>query len=215
VKRGQPLLSFKAGIDSSDELYPDLVTFAPVSGVVGVKLVKQGEQVVSSMGTINPVFSIYQIDNVKIYVNVAEKYASDLSTGLTAELKFDSMPDQTFKGIVNKVRPVLDSYSRTVQVEILVRNPKHLIKPGMFARVELMLQHKIKALVVPADAIMEDVSKYVLVSSNGQAVKKDIQTGVIGTDFVEVVSGIASTDSVIIVGQRVVKAGSQIEVKND
>lgn len=213
VEKGDPLLSFKADISEDDPLYNDLVTFAPVSGVVGLKLIKEGEHVVSSMGTINPVFTIYQIDTVKINANVPERLVEGLGTGLSAQIRFDSYPGRVFEGRVNKVRPVMDPQSRTIQVEIIVNNPQHLIKPGMFAKVKLILKHKLNALVIPADALLEDVSKYVLVAKDGRAIKKDVQTGVQDNDEVEVTSGLGPDDQVIIVGQRVAKAGSMVEVK--
>jgi multidrug efflux pump subunit AcrA (membrane-fusion protein) len=213
VEKGAPLLSFKAGISEDDNLYNDLVTFAPVSGVVGVKQIKEGEQIVSSMGTINPVFTIYQIDNVKINANVPERFVENLATGLTAQIRFDSYQNRIFNGRVRKVRPVMDPQSRTIQVEIYVNNPKHLIKPGMFAKVELILKHKINALVIPADALLEDVSKYVLVAKDGRAIKKDVQTGVRSSNEIEIITGLDPNDQVIIVGQRVANSGSKVEVK--
>ncbi|PIS30180.1 hypothetical protein COT42_03590 [Candidatus Saganbacteria bacterium CG08_land_8_20_14_0_20_45_16] len=213
VAKGDKLLSYVAGISPDDELYEDMVTFAPVSGVVGMQLIKLGEQVTSQMGVVPPVFTIYKIDNVKVLADVSEKYYSALYRGMRAEIRLDAYPDRVFIGKVINIRPVVDPLSRTTQVEILVANPGYQVKPGMFCKVDLILKKKTTALLIPADAVLGDTEKYVFVVEAGKAVKKPVKTGIQENNTIEIIAGLSSSDQVIVVGQRVVEEGSKVKVE--
>lgn len=215
VQEGDKLLSFAAGLSPTDEVYEDMVTFAPVSGIIGIQYVKLGEQVISSPTGINPVFTIYQIDNLKVFSNAPEKYSSSLVPGLTAKIYLDAYPDKIFTGSISSVRPVVDPLTRTIQIEIGISNPERIIKPGMFCRVELSLKKKSDALLIPVDAVLEDGGRYVFVVQNNKAGRRDIITSIKEGEKIEVASGLSSRDRVIIVGQRVVKDGSRIEIKSN
>jgi len=211
VKKGDKLLSFVAGISQKSEVYEDMIVRAPISGVIGLQQIKEGEQVTSSVGNINPVFTLYDIRRVKIYADVSEKDYSLIKKGTSALIKIDAFPDQTFQGRVTRIRPVIDPLSRTTQVEIVLPNPNQRIKPGMFAKVDLILIKKSKVLIIPFDVVLGETDKYVFVSQSGKAAKKPIVLGLQQDDNIEVKSGLSAQDRVIVLGERVVKEGSSIE----
>lgn len=215
VKAGQPLMSYVAGIKPDNELYQDLVTFAPISGIVGMQLVKIGEQVTSQPGGLSPVFYIYKINSVKALVNISEKNYQDIYFGMPAEIELDAWPGQKFSGKINKIRPVMDPLSRTTAVEILIANPDFKIKPGMFGRISLILKSKNNVMLLPADCVLGEGEKYVFVAEGGRAVKKIIQTGLKENNTVEITGGLTEKDEIITVGQRVVEDGSSVEVKTN
>jgi membrane fusion protein (multidrug efflux system) len=212
VKKGDKLLSFIRGIKPDSDLYKDMVTFAPISGIIGIKYIKEGEQVTSSAGVLSPVFSIYAIDQVKIYADVPEKYYSQIHRGTAADISLDAYPDAIFKSTVSNVRPIIDPLSRTTQIEIVIPNYSHKIKPGMFSRINLYLNRKNNALIIPADAVLGDEEKYVFISQNGKAVKKAVKIGIEESDKTEILSGLTPSEEVITLGQRVVENGSMVEV---
>jgi multidrug efflux pump subunit AcrA (membrane-fusion protein) len=212
VRKGQKLMSFVAGITRSDELYGDLVTFAPISGVVGMQNIKLGEQVQISNGSPSSVFTIYKINNVKIYVNVPEKYFSMVTRRTPVEIRLDAYPDKVYYGKVNNVRPVIDPYTRTTQVEIIIKNPKHEIKPGMFSKADLILREKKNVMIIPFDSVLGLEEKSVFVDMDGVASMKKVTTGIQQGDDVEVLSGIAASDEVITVGQRLLKEGDKVQI---
>jgi membrane fusion protein (multidrug efflux system) len=213
VKAGEKLLAFVAGIKPDDELYRDLVTFSPISGVVGVQSIKLGEQVQAGSGSPSPVFTIYKIDNVKIYVNVPEKYFSFVSSNTYAEISLDAFPGRVFRGKVGNIRPVIDPMTRTTQAEIIIPNPDHRIKPGMFSRVDLVLRYKPSVMILPSDSVLGLDVKYVFVVVDGKAAMKKVTTGIQEGDDIEITSGIKTSDEVIIVGQRVVGEGSKVKAE--
>ena len=211
VQKGTKLLSFVAGIKPDSDIYEDMIVRSPISGVVGQKLVKVGEQVTSQLAIINPVFVIYKVDTMKIYANVPEKYYSAVSAGAPAYISLDAFPDKVFKGYVHNVRPVLDPISRTAQIEIRLANPGNVIKPGMFANVDVVLKSRSNVLIIPFDSVLGDGEQFVYVDDKGRAKKKTVKTGIQQDNDVEVVSGLSSLDKVITVGQRVVRDGYKVE----
>ncbi len=210
VEKDEAMLSFVSGISENSDIYEDMVVRAPISGLVGVKLVREGEQVGGAPGSLNPVFTIYSIDNVKIYANVSEKDYSLIRKGTPAEISLDAFPGETFHGRVNNIRPVIDPMSRTTQVEIILPNPAHRIKPGMFAKVDLILLRKTNVMIIPFDAVLGESDKYVFTAQDGKAVKKPVTLGLQQGDDVEVAAGLTAADKVIVLGERVVSEGSKV-----
>ncbi len=212
AEKGAALLSYVEGITPDNELYDDMVVIAPISGVVGIKLVKEGDQVMNQVGGgVNPVFVIYDIDKVKVYADIPEKYYSSLDEGMPARIYLDAYPDEVFKGYVNKIRPVVDPMSRTTQIEIDLPNRSHRIKPGMFAKVDIALKKASDAVIVPFDSVLGDREKYVFVSENSVAKKRPVILGLQQENKVQIKEGVSVSDKVIVNGQRVVKDGSAVE----
>lgn len=213
VNKGDVLMSFLAGVKPDDPIYEDMVVRSPISGFVGIQLVKIGDQVISSVGTNNPVFVIYGINNVKIFANVPEKYYSFVSKGTPALIRLDALPGKEFSGSVSRVRPVIDPSTRTIQVEIIIPNNSYIIRPGMFAKVDLIMQRSSGVMKIPTDAVLGDGENYVFIADEGHSVKRAIVKGIEGYDEIEVKSGLQYTDKVIINGQRIVGEGTTIEVR--
>jgi len=212
VEKGTALLSYVAGIMPDNELYDDLVVAAPISGLIGMKLVKEGDQVMSQVGGgVNPVFVMYDIDKVKVYADIPEKYYSSLDAGMPAQIYLDAYPNAVFKGSINKIRPVVDPMSRTTQIEIVLQNASHRIKPGMFAKVDIALKKVPDAVIVPFDSVLGDSEKYVFVSENSMAKRRPVVLGLQQENNVQIKKGVSVSDKVIINGQRVVKDGSKIK----
>ena len=210
VVKDEALLSFVSGISSESDIYEDMIVRAPIAGIVGMKMIREGEQVGGSAGSLNSVFTLYSIDNVKIYADVSEKDYSLVAKGTPAEISLDAYPGETFHGRVSNIRPVIDPLTRTTQVEIILPNPRHRIKPGMFAKVDLILQKERNVQIIPFDAVLGEADKYVLVAQNGLAVKKPITLGLQQDDNVEVRSGLTAQDKVIVLGERVITEGAKI-----
>lgn len=210
VRAGRKLMSFVAHITPRNEMYDDLVTFAPISGVVGMQNIKLGEQVQMDNGSPASVFTIYKINNVKVYVNVPEKYFSLVSRDTPVQISLDAYPGRVFKGRINNVRPVIDPATRTTQVEILIKNRSHELKPGMFSKVDLVLKEKKNAMIIPFDAVLGLDDQYVYVNRGNKAAAKHIVTGIQQDDNIEVISGLTPSDEVVVVGQRLLEEGTKV-----
>jgi len=156
-----------------------------------------------------------KMDRVKAVFNIGEKDLAKVRKGMVAEIKVDLYPDEVFKGTVTRISPVIDPLSRSALCEVLIPNPKHKLKPGAFAEIDLVVENRKSTILLPRDAVICDLEKniyYLFVAEAGNAVKKEIEIGITASDTVEIRSGITSQDKIIIKGQYYLKGGEKIEI---
>ncbi len=184
---------------------------APFSGYVTRRFLDPGALVSSTSTTL---FTLVDLDAVKIMVNVLEKDVPQTHEGTKAQVQVDAYPNQTFAGAIARISQQLDLDTRTMPVEIDIPNKDHTLKPGMFARVSLVLGEKANALTVPTQAILKDQSgPYVLLANNGVARRTTVQMGAEQQSRTEILSGIKDQDSVITTGQQFARDGGPITIQ--
>ena len=191
---------------------------SPINGTVIKKFLDEGSQVEPSVSPMMrlPVIMVANIDTVKVLVNVSEKYLGKLKEGAEARVKVDAYPDEVFLGEVTRIAPLVDLTTRTAEVEIEISNEGHRLKPGMFARVSLILEKKENALIVPIKAVLnENNRKFTFVINDKTAHKKEVKTGIYQKDSLEIVEGLKEADWVIIEGNYGLKDGAKVEIKKD
>ncbi|MDO8734363.1 MAG: efflux RND transporter periplasmic adaptor subunit, partial [Elusimicrobiota bacterium] len=160
-----------------------------------------------------PIFEVASIDEVKVAASIAEKDITKVKKGLPVRFTVDAYPDKFFYGEVSRISQTIDLQSRTVQIEIFVSNKNGLLKPGMFAKVNIIVSTHKNALTIPVDAIGEfDSEKYVFVVINSIVHRKNIKTGISQNQDVEVLDGLTETDDVISVGWQNLTDKMQVEV---
>ena len=177
--------------------YKPSVVNSPISGVITQYFLDIGETVTPQ----NPVFEVASIDKIKITTNITEEDIPKIKKGLPVRFTVDSYPEKIFYGAVSKISQAVNLQTRTSQIEIAVSNEGGLLKPGMFAKIKLILSVHKDVLSIPIDAIGEtDSEKYVYVIEGAVARKKIIKTGISQNDFVEVLTGISDSDNIVSVG---------------
>jgi multidrug efflux pump subunit AcrA (membrane-fusion protein) len=181
---------------------------SPIAGIVGRTYLDKGDAVAPQV----PVALVVRMNVVEVKINVVERDIPKIKEGQTAVVRVDAHPDTSFVGKVASVSPVVDPLSRTAAAKISLGNRKGLLKPGMFARVDLVVQEKKGVVVVPVDAVLGREEYYVFVALGGKASKRMVKLGVREKGFVEVTEGLKIGDSLIVVGQRVVDEGEEIAV---
>jgi multidrug efflux pump subunit AcrA (membrane-fusion protein) len=111
---------------------------APFTGVVTRRLVNPGDLVQAATGTRTvPLFTVQQLNTVRVFADVPEASAVDIRPGWTAAVKLDETPGQVVHGAVTRVASALDSATRTMRVEIDLPNRDEKLLPGMYAQVTL------------------------------------------------------------------------------
>ena len=188
---------------------------SPINGTVIKKFLDEGSQVEPSVSPMMriPVIMVANIDTVKVLGNVSEKYLGKLKEGAEARVKVDAYPDEVFLGEVTRIAPLVDLTTRTAEVEIEISNEGHRLKPGMFARVSLILEKKENALVVPIKAVLNGNNrKFVFVINNKAAHKKEVKTGIYQKDSLEIVEGLKEGDWVITEGNYGLKDGALVKI---
>jgi len=130
---------------------------APFDGVVTQRQVDLGDLVrTTETASHQPLFTVAQIDTVRIRVMVPENDAPWVHDGNAAELKLQSLPDRVFGGKVSRRSANLDESTRTMVVEIDLPNPQGELLPGMYGEATIVLEERRKALTLPARAVRHD-----------------------------------------------------------
>jgi len=182
---------------------------APFSGEVSRRYVDEGALVSPS----TPIVNLVHTDTLKVLANILEKDIPYLKKGMNVRVRVEAFTDKIFEGKIMHISSSLDLNTRTLQAEIYIPNNEHLLKPGMFSRIEITLVEKPKALVISKNAIMEQgKEKFVFVIRGNQATKRSIITGYEQDQFIEVREGLFEGDQVVVRGQESLREGSTIRV---
>ena len=183
---------------------------APVTGVISRKYIDEGNMV----GPSTPLARIVQIETLKVLGGVSERYLPQLVPGETpVKIKTDAYPEDEFEGVVYRVGVAVDTVTRTGKVEIRIPNPGGKLKPGMFARMTIVLTERENAVVVPDSALIrEQDDVYVFIVNGGRAEHRRVKLGLSQGEYYELLDGLSVGDTVIIRGQRQLKNGQAVEV---
>ncbi|MBD3368536.1 MAG: efflux RND transporter periplasmic adaptor subunit [Candidatus Eisenbacteria bacterium] len=190
---------------------------APFSGYITARHLEEGELfMLMPGGTGAPsILDLADISSVSIEVEVSERDWPLIRKGLPAAIAVDAYPDRTFDGSVHRVDASLDEMSRTATAEVRVPNPEGLLRPGMFADVELTLAGR-EAVLVPLDGLLRQEGtgvSYVFVIEGGKARRRNIALGDVFGDRVEARSGVAEGDLVVLAGRYRLADGDDVTIE--
>lgn len=159
-------------------------------------------------------FTLAEIQQVKIMVNVLENDVQYLVNITGADVTVDAYPNQVFKGRITRISQQFDLATRTMPVEVDLDNAQHLLKPGMFANINLVLARKDDVLILPTQDIMKDDSgSYVYTLSKDSSVRKAyVKIGISQDSRNEILAGITDSDQILTVGQDLVNSGMKVKV---
>jgi RND family efflux transporter MFP subunit len=178
--------------------------------VVAERFVDEGETVSANASLL----LIVELDPITGVVHVTEKDYARMQTGQTAMLTTDAYPGETFSARIDRIAPVFRQATRQVRVELMIRNPKQRLKPGMFIRVTVVLDRVAEATIVPEQALTTrgDKTGVFVVSEDGQSVAwRTVTVGIREGNRVEV-EGDGVTGLVVVLGQQLVDDGSRITI---
>jgi membrane fusion protein, multidrug efflux system len=182
---------------------------APFSGIVGLRHVSVGEYITAGQALVN----LEAIDPVKADFRVPEKFLPAIQVGQTIRIKVDAFPDDSFEGKVYAIDPRLDVAGRSLLVRALVPNQDRRLRPGLFARVTVLLQLKEDALTVPEQAIVpQGDSQFVFKIVGGKVQFTKVVIGTRREGRVEIIEGLTAGDQVVTAGQLKIRDGSAVSV---
>lgn len=181
---------------------------SPVDGFVGKRSVDPGAMV----NTSTAIASVVDISRLRLVVNVVEKDLRMVSAGDPAEVEVDAYPGETFKGKIARVAPVLDPATRTATMEVDIPNGDNKLKPGMYARINLTVEDRKNALVVPKNAVIDFDNKRGVWAPNqdNRAKFVPVTLGIEGTDTIEILTGLKDGDQFVTTGAGAVRNNDQL-----
>ncbi|MCX5638563.1 MAG: efflux RND transporter periplasmic adaptor subunit, partial [Planctomycetota bacterium] len=200
----------KANLELAQINLRESTIVSPIDGIVTAKHIDEGNLI--RIG--DRIVTVADIRIVKVVVTVAEKYGGSIVAGMPAKIKVDTFADRVFDAQVYSVYPALDTQTHAIQVEIRLDNNEMLLKPGMFARVTLVMRAKKDVVVVSRDVVLGGKidEPYVYVAENGIAHKRIVKLGITQADRCEITEGLKPGEKLVVNGMHSLKDGVSIEL---
>ncbi len=182
---------------------------SPITGVVAERIVRLGDR-------IGPSTRLYALVNMRSLISRAHIPGGELpniSVGQPARITTDLLPDDDFPGRIIRISPVVDPNSGTFRVTLAIDDADERLRPGMFVTTRIVTATHDKALLVPKRAVVyDDGYPHVFVVQDSTARKIQLDVGFEDTENLEVLSGVARGDSIVVVGQNGLKDLARVRV---
>lgn len=170
---------------------------APFDGVIGLRYVSTGAYISPA----NVIATLYNNSPAKIEFAVPSRYSSQIAPGKKIRFTIENDTTKIFAGEVYAIEPHINEETRTLKLRAMAPNPKGLLLPGQFVKVDLILDSKLDALLVPTQAIIpEQNGQKVFIANRGKAKEVVVRTGTRTNTKLEVISGLQRGDTVITTG---------------
>jgi membrane fusion protein, multidrug efflux system len=208
--------TYRAALDLAQSNLANTRLMAPFAGYVSQRNLDAGAAVSAGSSGTNTsslgILVVQDIRSVKVQVEVPERQIARVVAGVPVRLSVDPYTGQQFRGTVTRIVHALDPRSRTMGVEVDIPNGDGRLKPGMFARVELVVDRRPATLALPVEALrVGDGKPSVVVVRGGAAEFVSVELGVTDGGWVEITKGVGEQDSVIVQGKDLVKAGQKVQ----
>lgn len=186
---------------------------APISGFISERYVKEGNLVRQYQQ--KNLFHITATNELEGVLYLPEGRLPQVKKNQPTKLRLPAIGDKQFSARIDRISPVVDAQNGTFKVVVIVDNKSGELKPGMFAEVKIQLGKHDDALVAPSNSIIAiDNNEFVYKVVDGKAVKTPITTGYRQDGFVEILTGLNESDSVITAGHNNLKNNSEVDVVN-
>ncbi len=192
----------------SGEAKRTLTFRSPVAGIVSEKKAVQGMRFM-------PGEALYQIADLSSVWVVADVFEQDIGlvkAGARAKVSINAYPDKVFEGAVTYVYPTLKAETRTVPVRVELANPGLLLKPSMFATVELAVAARTPEVTVPVSAVIDSGTRQIVLIEQGEGrfAPREVRLGARSDNDVEVVKGVTAGERVVVAANFLIDAESNL-----
>ncbi|WP_029133690.1 efflux RND transporter periplasmic adaptor subunit [Sedimenticola selenatireducens] len=187
---------------------------SPFGGILGIRQVDQGQFLPAGTSIV----SLQALDPLYVDYALPEREFSKVAPGQTVQLRVGAYPDAQFIGSVSAIDAGVDEGSRSIRVRATVPNRDNLLRPGMFAEVETLMQQESAVLTVPRTAISYNTYgnfAYVIdkTESGGLRVKRrQVETGAVREGRVAVTRGLEAGEQVVRAGLVKLRDGQSVTI---
>jgi membrane fusion protein (multidrug efflux system) len=184
---------------------------APLSGIVGLRSVSVGAYVTPG----ERIVELADVDPVKVDFRVQELALSELRRGQPIRVTVDALPGKSFAGEIDAIDPIVDVAGRAIRLRARIPNQRRELSPGLFARVQIVVERRENSVLVPESAVFAEGSKrFVYRVIDGRAVLTGVQLGQRRPGQVEIRKGLGPDDVVVTAGHQQIRDGSRVDVVN-
>jgi len=193
----------------SGETRRTLTFRSPVSGIVTEKKALQGMRFM-------PGEALYQVADLSAVWVVADVFEQDIGlvkVGAGATVKINAYPEKIFKGSVTYVYPTLTAETRTIPVRVELANPGQLLKPGMYAQMEVTVAAKGPVVTVPISAVIDSGTRRIVLiqAGEGRFEPREVKLGARSDTYVEVIEGVKDGEPVVVAANFLIDAESNLK----
>ena len=195
---------------------------APFDGELGIRQVNVGQMINAGQ----QVVALTSLDPVYVDFALPQQHLAQLSQGLEVRVQSDAIPGREFKGKLTAINSMIDPVTRNVSVQATLENQDHALRPGMFAKAEVVLPEKRPALVIPGSAVAYAPfgdSVFVIEKKKDEKTGKEsevirqqfVRVGEARGDFVSITSGLKAGETVVGTGVFKLRNGMTVAINND
>lgn len=183
---------------------------APFNGRLGIRNISVGALVEPG----DPIITLDDISVIKLDFQIPERNLSYLTQGQEITAHTDAYPDRVYFGVVSSIDTRVDAVTRAVSVRARIDNPDESLKPGMFLLVELGVETRHHAVIIPEEAVVADgTARYVFMVEDDAVKQVSVDLGQRMPGEVEVLSGLEAGQQVVIGGVQKVRDGAPVAVR--
>ena len=182
---------------------------APFSGRITARMTQLGQHVRPG----DELFQVTDFDPLVARIYLPERDVLGLQEGQDVQIRLDAATEVYFAGRIRQISPVVDTSTGTVKVTVEATEPPEQVRPGSFVTVNIVRVTHSDALLLPREAVLKELQKaHVYVAEDDVAEKRAVTLGLEEGELIEVLSGVAAGDRVIVTGQGGLKDGSAVKI---
>ena len=190
--------------------------YAPVSGIVNYVYAEENENVARG----GSIVTLSSGDNIEVTAGIPEQYIANIEIDQKASVRFPSLPDQEFTGVISEVSYALSDETAVYPVTVELESPSSSIRPGMAADVNIGFEGQTTepSLIVNASAVGEDQNGnfvFVLEQEQGEeyvARKRPVEVGQLTSEGFEINSGLKEQELVAVAGLQTLLDGMKVSL---
>ena len=207
----QELEKSKGNLEYAKKMYQTIPVICPMNGMITHRWLDEGSQV----GAKEKIITISDMSSLVIKAEVNEKFFSAIKVGKKIPVILDAFPGDTLIGIISLVYPEISADTRSLKFDlILIKSDKKLL-PGMMAQLHIPTDIHENAITVLSDAVLTNPAneRFVFViNKDSMAFKRIVKTGISAKKQIEIISGIAENEKIVIIGQEMLKDSLKVKI---
>ena len=182
---------------------------SPVSGIITEKKAVQGMRFMPG----DALYQVADLSSVWVVADVFEQDIGQVKTGAQAKIRINAYPEKIFEGRVSYVYPTLNAETRTAQVRVELPNPGLLLKPAMFAQVELPVSGSEKTVTVPTSAVIDSGTRQIVLiqQAEGRFEPREVKLGQRSDNYIAVLEGVKEGEQVVVAANFLIDAESNLK----
>lgn len=181
---------------------------APFDGIVASRYVKRGNTVEPETA----LFRIVDLSRLEASFQIPQHERDRVRVGQTVRMQLDALPEHVFEAEVARISPVVDARTGTYSVTVSADSVAAPLRPGMFARLDVVYETHPQALLIPEAALLTEDKRHsvFVIDDEGRAQRRTVETGIRDGGRIEILSGLEPGERIVVLGQSGLREGTLV-----